>query len=104
MSKFKTKRKRRPLPWWKKIGPVTLGIGGLLIFSIAAFIFVLANQTAPKVQPLVSGPGLQVDREVIDFGEVRMDIPIRATFKLTNVGDEPVRFVRQPYIQVLEGC
>lgn len=104
MSKFKIKKKEKPQPWWKKASPLLLGLGGLLLVGVAAFLIARAYQPAPRISPQVSGPRLQVDRQVIDFGEVRMGIPVKATFKLTNIGDEPVRFVRQPYIQVLEGC
>jgi hypothetical protein len=104
MSKFKIKRKSKPRPWWKRISPLLLGLGGLLLMGMASFILVRAAQPPTQNIPLVSGPRLQVDREIIDFGEVKMGIPIRASFKLTNIGNEPVRFVRQPYIQVLEGC
>jgi hypothetical protein len=104
MSKIKIKRKRKAQPWWMKAGPLLLGLGGLLIVAAASFIIVRAIQPPGPNQPLVSGPKLQVDRELIDFGEVKMGIPIKATFKLTNTGDETVRFLREPYIQVVEGC
>jgi cell division septal protein FtsQ len=49
-------------------------------------------------------PRLKVDQEVIDMGDVAFDVPVSAAFQLTNVGDQPLRLVKAPYIEVAEGC
>jgi hypothetical protein len=53
----------------------------------------------------VSGaPSLKIDKEFVDFGDVRYERPVGASFQLTNVGDRPLKFSRAPYIEVVEGC
>jgi len=49
-------------------------------------------------------PRLAVDQKLLDFGKVPLDIPIKATFKLTNVGDQPLRILNQPVVEVKQGC
>lgn len=99
----KTKRRRSNLP-----APLLLALAGLLVLVWAGFSLLGGrNSAGPKAdfEPEVTGsPALRVDQEVIDFGKVRMDVPVQATFTLTNAGDQTLRFSKQPYIEVLEGC
>ena len=43
-----------------------------------------------------AGPRLEVEPEVYDFGEVAEGLLVQAVFTLTNVGDAPLVFTRQP--------
>jgi hypothetical protein len=49
-------------------------------------------------------PRLAVDQKLVDFGKVPLDIPVKATFKLTNVGDQPLQILNQPVVEVKQGC
>jgi hypothetical protein len=55
--------------------------------------------------PQVNGqPARQVDKEKVDFGDVKLGQTVEAKFAVTNVGDQPLRFTAKPYIEVIEGC
>lgn len=43
-----------------------------------------------------AGPRLAVDNPIYDFGEVVEGLEVRAVFVLTNTGDAPLHFTRQP--------
>jgi hypothetical protein len=45
-----------------------------------------------------------VDQEKVDLGIVKLGQTVDVKFKLTNVGDQTLRFSKAPYIEVLEGC
>jgi hypothetical protein len=49
-------------------------------------------------------PRLAVDQKQMDFGKVPLDIPLKATFKLSNVGDQPLQILNQPVVEVKQGC
>ena len=49
-------------------------------------------------------PVLAVDQEVIQYGDVKFNVPITFTIKVTNTGDGTLRFTEEPYIEVREGC
>jgi hypothetical protein len=49
-------------------------------------------------------PRLSVDRTQIDFGKQPVSKPVKATFVLTNIGDQPLRIVGEPTVRVVEGC
>jgi hypothetical protein len=51
-----------------------------------------------------TGPRLAVDQERIDFGRVPLDKPVRAEFRITNVGGRTLTLDASAPIQVLEGC
>jgi len=45
-----------------------------------------------------------VDRQEINFGDVKLNVQQTFTITVTNVGDKPLRFAQAPYIKVVEGC
>jgi hypothetical protein len=91
---------KRGLPW-----PVWIGIGGLLLVLAGIAFLARPGTQAAAVAPQVTGQAkLAVDQEKIDFGTLPLDKTVQASFKLTNVGDEPLQMEGQPTIQVLKGC
>jgi hypothetical protein len=61
--------------------------------------------TGPAVAPEVSGsPRLAVDKTVVDEGYVPYNQMVRSTFRLSNVGDQPLQIQGEPQVQLVEGC
>ncbi len=102
MSQHKNKkvlRHHRKKQSWPMI--LLLG-GGVLLIIGAIFAF---RKPEPKVAVEVSGsPSLKVDQQKVDLGEVKLGRTVDVKFELMNVGDQPLRFSKVPYIQVVEGC
>lgn len=95
--KRRNKRRQRSVLLWVVLG------GALLL--VAAIIFYPRDGSDPDFVPLVSGaPSLEVDKEQIDFGDVRFNEFVTASFELTNVGDKDLRFTAQPYVELKAGC
>lgn len=84
-----------------------LAIISLGVIMIAAF-FAFRPRGAridPNFVPEVNGaPSLKTDKEMIDFGDVKVGEWVSASFRLTNVGDEKLQFLQKPFIEVREGC
>jgi hypothetical protein len=92
---------RRAGPAW---APLALIAGGVVLIGVA-LLALLQGQAAPKAEIEVQGaPRLKVDRDVIDFGDVRLGQTVTAEFTVTNVGDQPLRFSETPYVELVEGC
>lgn len=73
----------------------------LLIFAV----FALNGRGNTKAAIEVTGaPSVKVDKEKIDFGDVKLGQPVEASFQVANVGDQALRFIERPYIEVKEGC
>jgi len=45
-----------------------------------------------------------VDRQQIDFGKLPLDKTVKATFQVSNVGDQPLQIVSEPVVEVKQGC
>lgn len=92
-------RRNVGLPLWQ----IVVGVVALVVVGVAAFL--LSGASQPKVEVTVKGaPSLSVDRNQIDFGDVKLGQTVEASFVVANVGDKPLRFSEPPYIQVVEGC
>ena len=90
--------------------PLILGIAGLVVIA-AAVAFVIGNQQSDTifaqddyVPEVVGQPSLRADRNEIDLGDVKLGKTVTASFVLTNVGDETLRFSEIPYVELKEGC
>jgi hypothetical protein len=78
--------------------------GGVMVLGLAAFL-AWPRPAGPVAEIEVRGPPkLKVDTERIDLGRVKLGQWVSASFTLTNVGDQPLRFASGPYIEVVEGC
>jgi hypothetical protein len=87
--------------------PLYLAGGALLVIIIGVVLWANAGRAASgssSPAQVTGKPSLAVDREQIDFGKVLLDIPVKATFKLSNVGDQPLQIVGQPVVEVKQGC
>ncbi len=93
------KQSRLPLILW-------VGVAGLLLVVAGLFVLLRPSAGAATAKPpqFTGGPKLAVDQEKIDFGTVPLNRPVKATFKLTNVGDQQLVIEGTPQIEVKQGC
>lgn len=109
MSKNTKKRKNRqkaPQQPQRNLLPWVL-VGGIVVL-IAAAIAIFAGQSGPD-QPttpakVTGSPRLEVDNDRIDFGDLPLGKTVKASFKLTNIGDEPLTISVPSVAEVVEGC
>jgi hypothetical protein len=84
--------------------PILLALGGLLLVAAAAFSLT-RSKADPNFKPEVTGSSsLKANQEKVDLGDVPLGQTVQASFVLTNVGDKPLRFTEEPYIEVAAGC
>jgi hypothetical protein len=50
------------------------------------------------------GPRVSVDKELIDFGTVPFRKFVDASFRIRNIGDQPLTLPANPPLDLLEGC
>ena len=80
-----------------------IAVAGLLLILGAVFAFSQPSKPKPTIE-VIGAPGLKVDREEVDLGDVKLGQTVQVSFQITNVGDQTLRFTREPYIEVLKGC
>jgi hypothetical protein len=85
--------------------PVLIGLGGLVLLALAVLGLRGGSGGGGKVAVEVKGaPSVKVDKEQVDLGRVRLGQTVEVSFKVSNAGDQPLRFTEQPYVEVVEGC
>lgn len=90
----------------KRISPLWFVIGGIVLVAAGMFAYWLSHKPDEVAVPVeVSGsPSLKVDKESINFGDVKFNEMVTATFIVSNVGDQTLTIDEKPYIEVVEGC
>jgi len=118
LKEQKVPRKTHQLPRGRYVTPAPLSrrsylplllAGGALLLIVLGVVFLLrpgGPSTATGSPAQVTGmPRLAVDRQQIDFGKVPLDKPVKATFMLSNVGDQPLQILgEQPVVEIKQGC
>ena len=93
------KRRRAQRTW------LFLGLGGAFLVGLAFLVLRGGQNSQPLAAIEVHGaPSLKADLEQVNLGEVKLGQTVQVSFRLTNVGDQPLRFSEKPYIEVVEGC
>jgi len=95
-----SKRQRKQNAKWL---PILVIAGGVLLIGLAFLAF--RKNPTPKATIEVKGsPSLKVDKDKVDLGDVKLGKTVEVSFELTNVGDQTLRFSKQPFVEVVEGC
>ncbi len=97
--------KRHQAPTKSSPLPLLLAMGGLVLVLLGIF-FALRNDkpAAPYTPESTGGPKLTVDSDRVDLGDQKLGNTVSVSFKLKNVGDQPLTFSKEPYVEVKEGC
>jgi len=98
-NRYSKKRQGQNQRWL----PILIALGGLLLVGLA--FLALRNKSTPGAAIEVTGtPSLKVDKEKVDLGDMKFNQLAQVSFQLTNIGDQTLRFTKDPYIEVVEGC
>jgi hypothetical protein len=103
MGRYSTKLKPKPKKK-QNLAPLWLGLAGIGLVLIALWAILGSNMQAKSNIEIKGSARLKVDTEKIDHGEIKLGTPVRDVIKITNVGDQALRFIEAPYIDVKEGC
>jgi hypothetical protein len=85
-------------------------LGLFVLFALTGLIAACAApssgpraEPAPTVTKYSGGSRLAVDSRVIDYGNVSFNQEVKATFKVTNVGDQKLA-IRKVDVKIVQGC
>ena len=98
---------KRPKPHRKPanaLAPILIVLGGVLLLGLTAFLVWRGNASSSVVIEVTGAPRLKADKEKVDLGDVRLGQIVQVSFEVANVGDRPLRFTEDPYVEVVEGC
>ncbi len=93
------RHRRAQRPW------IMIGLGGALLVGMAFLLLREGQDSQPRAAIEVHGAAsLRADQQLVDLGNVKLGQTVQVSFRLTNVGDQPLRFSEKPFIEVVEGC
>lgn len=102
MSKSLRKKRQQRKKRQKLIWAICAGV--LLVASVVFVLVRNASRINPELVEVQGRPAVKVDQELIDYGYVKLNRNLTFEIKVTNVGDQTLRFSETPYVEVLEGC
>jgi hypothetical protein len=88
----------------KTLWMLIAGAAALALVLLGALLLLRPADEAPAPAAGGGAPRLAVDQEKIDFGDVKYNTPVKATFRLTNEGDGTLQIIGEPVVAVVEGC
>lgn len=97
-KKFKPVKKPNTLLW------SLATLGGLALLFLAAWALAKPAPAAKVPLEVQGAPKLKLNQQKIDLGNVQLGQTVSASFEVSNVGDQPLRFSTAPYIEAIEGC
>ncbi len=87
----------RRLPWlWIA--------AGVAVVLIAGGVIILSAPTSPASPAVAGAPRLAVDRTTIDEGYQKFGASVHETFRLSNVGNQPLQILGKPQVELVQGC
>jgi hypothetical protein len=81
----------------RSIWPLAILVAGGLLLILGAFV-AFSRYSEPGT------PSLKVDKEKVDLGDVKLGQTVRVSFQIANAGDKALRFSKEPYVEVKDGC
>jgi paraquat-inducible protein B len=103
-KKYQSKKKRSRSNSSPGIWVVTI-LGGILLIVAALVAFGNSGSKGPKVPVTVNGqPSIKVDKEKVDLGDMKFNALANVSFTIANEGDETLRIIQEPHVEVVEGC
>ncbi len=87
----------RRFPWlWVAAGAAVVLIAGGLVM--------LSARSAPAAPAVAGTPRLAVDRTTVDEGYQKFGTTVHETFRLSNVGTQPLQILGRPQVELVQGC
>jgi hypothetical protein len=87
--------RRTWLPW-------LVAAAGLLLIGGGFLAFGRGGSDVPVV--VAGAPRVSVVQDVFDYGQVKVNTPIETVFRVQNVGDQPLKILGTPEVELREGC
>ena len=79
-------------------------LGGFLALIVGLFVLLFTTQKPAYTPEVVGEPRAQLDQTELDYGDVKLNSTITSVFKVRNIGDQLLRILGEPQVELVEGC
>lgn len=103
MSKS-TRQRRRSSPQKKRnrLPLILVAVGAILI--VGAIWATAVGEEADSLPAVSGGPRMVISPESVDYGDVKLNTLVETVFTVQNTGDQPLRILGEPKVELVEGC
>lgn len=77
---------------------------GLAVVLVGALVIFSGNNQEPFAPRVTGAPRAEVDQVSVDLGTFALNAFADHTFRIGNVGDEPLYILGEPRVELVEGC
>lgn len=85
--------------------PLLLLVGVIVVAGVGIGLAVIRNPNSTPYVPEVTGaPHAEVSTALIDHGDMQMEEFAESTFRIRNTGDQPLRILEEPRVELVQGC
>ncbi len=98
MSKRKQVAQR---PAW--LLPAVVAGAVVIVLAIATALLTVGRRE-PFVPEVAGAPRAEFDQTRVDHGVVAFNQQVESVYRVRNVGDQPLRILGEPRVELVEGC
>lgn len=85
--------------------PLLIIVGVIVVAVVGIGLVVISNQnSAPYVPEVTGAPHAEVSTTLIDHGDIQMEEFAESIFRIRNTGDQPLRILEEPRVELVQGC
>lgn len=83
--------------------PFLIIVGVIVVVGIGLAVITSQN-SAPYVPEVTGAPHAEVSTTLIDHGDLQMEEFAESIFRIRNTGDQPLRILEEPRVELVQGC
>ncbi len=85
--------------------PLLISFGVIVVAVVGIGLAVISRQNSTPYIPEVTGaPHAEVSTTLIDHGDMQMEEFAESIFRIRNTGDQPLRILEEPRVELVQGC
>lgn len=85
--------------------PLLIIVGVMVVAVIGIGLASISNlNSTPYVPEVIGAPHADVSTALIDHGDMQMEEFAESIFRIRNTGDQPLRILEEPRVELVQGC
>ena len=101
-KRFKTGQPNLPPP--RRPWGLLAAVAAVLLIAGGSIVWWQSSQQPAIPIEVTGAPRVAVAQAAVNHGDIKFDTPVSTIFQVSNVGDQPLRILGEPQVELVEGC